>query len=194
MREQRILRAAIELLALTDYGGMTIEAVASRAGVNKTTIYRKWQSKAELVRAGLNSVLEMVRFGPTSGDLRADLLRIGHQIRTFVVSFEGRSLMRLRILEHPEPELAEIAAELQEKQRKAVVTMMEAAIARKDLARDVDILLLLDMYWGALYARLVMRNEEVDDATLGRMVDILMIAAGPARHLPRATAKSLRRR
>ena len=193
LREEHILRAAIEVLALTDYGGMTIDAVAARAGVNKTTIYRKWQTKAELVRAGLTSLSERVRFGISSGDLRSDLLRVGHQIRAFVVSIEGRSLMRLRILEHPEPELAEIAADLQERQRREVLAMMEAAVARKELGRDVDILLLLDMYWGALYARLVMRNEEVDDATLARMVDVLMIAAGPARRLPRSTARTPRR-
>lgn len=176
-REQRILHAAIAELAASDYGGMTFESVALRAGVNKTTVYRKWETKAELIRAALSSVFEMFRIGPSAGDLRSDLRRIGERIVAFTKTSEGKVLMRLRLLEHPEPELAAIAKRLVQDQQSEVGQLVEAAIARGEIASDVDVMLLLDMLWGALYARMVMRNERVDAALIERCIDVLMFAA-----------------
>jgi AcrR family transcriptional regulator len=184
-REQHILRAAIQELALSDYGGMSIEGVARRAGVNKTTVYRKWETKADLLRAALTSVFASFPVGPTLGDLRSDMLRLGRQFRVFTQSVEGKSLMRLRLLQHPEPELAEIANQLNLLQLNDVRVLMDAAVARGEISRDVDILLLLDMLWGVLYARLEMKNEPVSDALLEQIVDMLMAAV---RRQPRPSA------
>jgi AcrR family transcriptional regulator len=177
VREQQILRAAIQELALSDYGGMSIEGVARRAGVNKTTVYRKWETKVDLLRAALGSVFDSFPVGPTLGDLRSDMLRLGKQFRVFTQSVEGKSLMRLRLLQHPEPELAEIAKQLNARQSKEVRVLVEAAIARGEVSRDIDLVLLLDMLWGVLYARLEMKNEPVSDAMLEEVVDILMNGA-----------------
>ena len=177
VREQQILRAAIQELALSDYGGMSIEGVARRAGVNKTTVYRKWETKVDLLRAALGSVFDSFPVGPTLGDLRSDMLRLGKQFRVFTQSVEGKSLMRLRLLQHPEPELAEIAKQLNARQSKEVRVLVEAAVARGEVSRDIDLVLLLDMLWGVLYARLEMKNEPVSDAMLEEVVDILMNGA-----------------
>jgi len=70
--EARILQAAIDLLLDGGYAALSIEAIARRAGVGKTTIYRRWRSKAELVyEATFTQVDE--RCMPDSGDLMADL-------------------------------------------------------------------------------------------------------------------------
>jgi AcrR family transcriptional regulator len=191
IRERKILRAAIEELALSDYGGMTVEGVAARAGVNKTTVYRKWETKAELMRAALVSVVEMCKVGPTAGDLRSDLMRIARTSLVFAHSFEGQCLTRLRLLQHPEPELAKIAKDLNAKQLTELGALFKAASKRGELAPGVDVMLLVDMLWGAIYARLVMKNEAVDDALLERIVDMLMKAAGAPRvAAPRSKAKN----
>jgi AcrR family transcriptional regulator len=188
LRERTILLAALEELALSDYGGLTMEGVAARAGVNKTTVYRKWETKAELIRAALVAAFEVLRIGPTEGDLRTDLLRIAHKVLDFTRSSLGQSLMRLHLLQHPEPELAEIAKDLNAKQLAELGGLVEGALARRELSPDADIVLLLEMLWGALHVRVVMKNEPVDDALLHRIVDIVMKAAGPPpqRGKPRA--------
>jgi AcrR family transcriptional regulator len=177
MRERKILRAAIEELAFSDYGGMTIEGVAARAGVNKTTVYRKWETKAELMRAALSSVIEMYRPPPASGDLRSNLLQMARTFCEFMRSFEGQSLMRLRLLQHPEPELAKIAYELHTRQLDELRALFDVAVARGELSRAVDPLLMLDMLCGAIHMRLVMTNEPVDDALLQRCVELLLAGA-----------------
>lgn len=183
-REQKILSCAIEELALSDYGGLTIDAVAARAGVNKTTVYRKWPTKAELIRAALESVIEMIQVGPSAGDLRTDLLRIARACLRFVRSNQGQSIMRLRLLQHPEPELAKLAKALTEKQLAASRALFAAAAERGEIARDVDEVLLLDMLWGAIHARVVMRSESVDDRTLQRLADLLLNAVRPGPRVP----------
>jgi AcrR family transcriptional regulator len=193
-RERIILRAAIEELASSDYGGMTIEGVAARAGVNKTTVYRKWDTKAALIRAALDSVLQTFRVGPTAGDLRSDLLRIAHNVLHFTRSLEGQSLLRLRLLQHPEPALAKIAKDLNERQLNELAALISAAVERGEISPDVDGILLLDMLWGAVHTRVIIKNERVDDSLLTRIVDLLLRAAGAPSPRKAKRAKAPRKR
>jgi AcrR family transcriptional regulator len=180
-RESNILRAVIEELARSDYGGLAFERVAARAGVNKTTVYRHWETKAELVRAALSLVVQSVIPEVSAGTLRQDLMRIGRRMVDFSSSFEGQCLIRLRLLQHPEPELASIAKDLHAKHLGQLAALAEAATRRGELARTVDVKLLLDMLGGALHVRLVMKNEPVDDVLIARMVDVLLQGAGASR-------------
>lgn len=193
-REKRILRAAIQELAFADYGGMSIEAVAQRAGVNKTTVYRKWATKADLIRAALDSVFEVFQFGPSTGSLRSDLIRIGNRIRMFLQTVEAKSLLRLRLLQHPVPELASIAKELTTRQDEEFEELIEAALARGEITRETNMPLLADMLWGTLFTRLELSNEPVSDELLETIVDILMDAAQrPARRKPQPAPRATQR-
>lgn len=195
LREQVILRATIEELARSDYGGLTFERVAARANVNKTTVYRRWETKADLVRAALTSVAQSLRIGETTGTLRGDLMRIGRTIRGFMESFEGQCLMRVRLLEHPEPELASMAKELHARSHGDIASLGAAAVQRGELAADGDMSLLVEMLSGALQSRLMMRNESADDVVIARLVDVLLNGAPkPKRKAQRVVAERKGRR
>jgi AcrR family transcriptional regulator len=180
LREARILRAVIEELARSDYGGLSFERVAARAGVNKTTVYRHWETKADLVRAALTLVVQSVLPEVSAGTLRADLIHVGRRMVDFSTSFEGQALIRLRLMQHPEPELASIAKDLHEKHLAHLTALAEAATKRGELAPGVDVKLMLDMLGGALHVRLVMKNEPVDDVLIARIVDMLLRGVGGA--------------
>jgi AcrR family transcriptional regulator len=192
LREADILRATLEELASSDYGGLTIEQVAARAGVNKTTVYRHWPTKVDLVRAALASVAETHSLGPSSGSLRTDLLRIGRNMIDFVRSFEGQCLMRLRLLDRPEPELAGIAESLQAGHDQKLKAFIDSAIARGELRPDVDGPLLLDMLGGALYVRFFLKRDRADDVLIARFVDTLLEGVRAVRPLVRAGRKARR--
>lgn len=189
LRERAILRAAIEELARSDYGGLTFERVAARAGVNKTTVYRRWETKADLVRAALTSVAQALRPGPTTGSLRGDLMRIGRMTREFSASFEGQCLMRVRLLQHPEPELAGMAKELHARSLGDIAALGRAAVERGEVAAESDMRLLVEMLSGAIHTRLLMKDEVADDVAIARFVDVLLQGArGLARKSQRKAA------
>ena len=81
-RERAILSAVISLLGETGYEAMTMDAVAARAHASKTTIYRRWPGKAELVRAAVDAHITSRVLGTPergtrdSGSLRGDLSTI----------------------------------------------------------------------------------------------------------------------
>lgn len=176
-RERTILRATIEELARADYGGLTFEHVAARAGVNKTTVYRRWPTKVELVRAALMSVAQTYRVASTTGSLRGDLMQFGRATREFLGSFEGQCLLRVRLLHHPEPALAAMATELHARNVGDIDALGRAAVERGEIRSAADFGLLLEMLAGALHTRLIMKDEAVDDVAIARFVDVLLAGA-----------------
>jgi AcrR family transcriptional regulator len=80
-----ILDAAIALFVEEGYEGMSIEGVAARAGVGKTTIYRRWTSKEDLVIDAINQLIFDVE-PPDTGSVRQDLVEMLVIIQTLMTS------------------------------------------------------------------------------------------------------------
>jgi AcrR family transcriptional regulator len=94
-RERAILAAVISLLGEAGYEAMTMDAVAARAHASKTTIYRRWPGKAELVRAAVDAhIAGRVPGTQDTGSLRGDLLAMmralsGHLTPDFMAMMSG---------------------------------------------------------------------------------------------------------
>src|SRR5206468_6846 len=73
---EAILAATRELLAECNVHQLTVEKVAARSGVAKTTIYRRWRSKDELALAVLLDMVEQIVEVPDLGDIRAELIAL----------------------------------------------------------------------------------------------------------------------
>ena len=95
VREQAILAAVIELLGEAGYEAMTMDAVAARAHASKTTIYRRWRGKPELVKAAVDGyVAGRVSSWADTGSLRGDLMTVmlamrGHLTDEFLAMMSG---------------------------------------------------------------------------------------------------------
>jgi AcrR family transcriptional regulator len=94
-REQAILMAVVELLGETGYEAMTMDAVAARAHASKTTIYRRWRGKPELVKAAVDGyVAGRLPSSADTGSLRGDLMAVmramrGHLTDEFLAMMAG---------------------------------------------------------------------------------------------------------
>src|SRR2546423_7838557 len=88
-REKAILDATRELLAEVGVRGLTMEGVAARAGVAKTTIYRRWRSRNELALAVVLEMVAKVTAVPDLSDTRAELVKFVNG----AVEILGKSLM-----------------------------------------------------------------------------------------------------
>ncbi len=179
-RERAIFRATLEELASADYGALSIDSVAKRAGVNKTTIYRRWPTKAELVSGALNALTDEIVCAPSAGSLRADLLEIGRRMRDVAMSLEGQGLARLGVLRAPDPDLADVAEHLRVRRERKLEQLLATALERNELAKGADLPLLLDMLGGLLHVRFFVKGDGVDDLVLVRAVDILLHGAQTA--------------
>jgi AcrR family transcriptional regulator len=88
--DEAILSAALDLLIEDGFARLSIEGVASRAGVGKATVYRRWESKTALVVEAINDRLVSSIDFPDSGDFRADLEAVLTQVLDRLRGLEGQ--------------------------------------------------------------------------------------------------------
>jgi AcrR family transcriptional regulator len=157
-----------------------IEGVAGRAGVGKATVYRWWPSKAALVIEALGAGLVMPVLAET-GDLRRDLLSaIRDVVHTFARSPEGAVIPALAADLMSDPEMAErFRDQIIRPRRSAVVQILRRAADRGELPADVDTELLLDVYAGAVFYRVLVTGEPVTDLLADQLVTLLLDGKTP---------------
>ena len=150
--DRRILDATFRQLVAVGYGGLSIESVAAEAGVAKTTIYRRYPTKAELVVGALQFE---VPFAPPPPDLdsRTALeLFIRQAIAMLVDSGAIRILGSLLVEETREPGLLVIFRERLIGPRRGMVEMMlRRGIERGEIRPDINPLTVTEMVAGAIF-------------------------------------------
>jgi AcrR family transcriptional regulator len=177
-----VLDATIEQLVAVGYGTLRVEDVAARAGVNKTTIYRRWPTKPELVTAALRSITFERLVMPDTGSLRGDILGVGRHMAAVMGSKEGRAFRRILFAEERNPEFQVISHLMRDSMETCPQPVVDAARARGELAPGMDLMLLFSTLAGAIHHRLFMESREVDEDYLHRLVDLLLLGMlSPAR-------------
>ncbi|WP_406010886.1 TetR/AcrR family transcriptional regulator [Streptomyces sp. NBC_00637] len=160
-----VLDAAGGLLLDRGMATFTIEAVAERAGVSKTTIYKWWPSKGALALDGYFHVVESALAFPDGDDLEADLTAQLHAfVRTVTETPAGRVIAELIGQAQTDPELsAALLERYSGPRRELAVRRMRRAQTEGQLRGDVDPEVLVDQLWGACYHRLLMPNLPVTE-------------------------------
>ena len=105
-----VIRATFEELAEVGYAALSIDDVARRAGVNKTTVYRRWPTKEDLVTTALLALPEEYFVMPNTGTIRGDLTEIAARVARIFLAVEGRAMMRILFFEGRLTQLAHIEA------------------------------------------------------------------------------------
>ncbi|MEV0427358.1 TetR/AcrR family transcriptional regulator [Micromonospora sp. NPDC049836] len=170
--------AVLEELAAVGYGRLSIEAVARRAGVSKTAIYRRWRSKLELVLEIVSTVAVQRLPLPDTGALRSDL--------------ELLFMIMHRALRHPlaaqiipdllaeaarNPQIAQTLEEaLRVNQRDLGRQLIDRAVRRGELGSDVDLDLAVDLIVGPLYWRLAVSRTPLALQDLPRLAAVVATA------------------
>jgi AcrR family transcriptional regulator len=171
-----VLRATLEELGRVGYGRLRIDAVAARSGVNKTTIYRRWPEKAQLVCAALKTVGGPPG-DPDTGSVRADLIESFRSSMRGWTTDRGRGLLRVLAVERADDAVDRIARALRGRHETARRAMLARAVARGELPASADVDLLLDVLAGAVLTRVRNHRGPLDPAWLARVVDFTLAAA-----------------
>jgi AcrR family transcriptional regulator len=179
--ELAILQATRELLVEAGVPGLTIEKVAARAGVAKTTIYRRWRDKDELALAVVLDMVEQVVMLPELGDTRAELLAfVNAAVEVLGSTLMGRVMQGLVSDLATDPELAQAFRERVVTVRDAEVErLVERGIARGDLHPDTDPETAHELLIGPVYYRLLLTGQPLDRAFAKRNVEAVLRAFAP---------------
>ena len=173
---QAILSATLTLLDEIGYRALTIEAVAARAGVGKTTIYRRWPSKLELV---VEAVAEMRPPLPTedTGSIQGDFLAFQRgQISRVAAGPMPRIAPRLLAESVNDRELHEaVQRELIDPIRKAIGEVLQRGVDRGELRADLDLELATDVIHGTVVYRILRSQGDLLAAVapVPRVLDLL---------------------
>lgn len=173
----RVMSATAHELGRVGYAAFRIEDVAARSGVNKTTIYRRWPTKPELIAAAIDKLFDAFAqrvdatfdTGTLRGDLRASLL--------LAVDPSPAKLGMLRVvLERSAPEIEAITRRARDRLQHMRHAIVKRAIARGELPASVDAHLIVDLV-SAPVQKAVLFHERLDAKYIERVIDLVLAGA-----------------
>lgn len=175
-----ILAAARELLAEQGWPGLTVEAVAARAGVAKTTVYRRWSSRADLAIGAVAETMAAGELPPAAS--ATDDVRQALRTHADVLSAPEAHAAYLAVVaaSASDAELHErFAAQVLDRGRRLIIDGVARAEARGEVRPGIDVDLLHDLLAGALVHRVLIRGQVADDAFVDALVELLQTGTAP---------------
>lgn len=172
-----VLVAALRELGSRGFAALRIDDVAAAAGVNKTTIYRRWPTKAELVMAALQAAPPSEPVCDETGDLRADLITLLGAKARLLATPAGRKIA-LAMMSMDD----EMAARMRERRYSLPSELLRRAIERGDLPAATDPELVSELLYAPVLNRALVLNERVDATFVAAVVDHVL--AGYPRSKP----------
>jgi AcrR family transcriptional regulator len=174
-----ILEAVLDELVEVGYGSLTIESVAARAGVGKSTIYRHWPGKLALVEDAFRTLKATVVV-PERGTVRERVVALLEQVAVLVQGSQYSACMPALIeAAERDPQVRDFHCRMSAEGRGILVDLLQQAVDRGELAPETNVDVLADALVGSILMPRLMLHEPVDPAIVPSLVDQLMPA--PAR-------------
>jgi AcrR family transcriptional regulator len=171
-RKQCILDAVIAALEDYEYGKLTIEEIAARAGVGKSTIYRWWKHKSDLVFEAFKqetaSVFELDYAQSLEFNLKQQLLKLSHALNRPI----GRALLVV-LSEHREAAGAFFSQYLLPR-REATRKLIQLAIQSGEIRADYPFELMLDTLYAPIHYQMVFFNHQPDEAYIQALLNMVL--------------------
>ncbi|MBI2708624.1 MAG: TetR/AcrR family transcriptional regulator [Actinobacteria bacterium] len=175
-----ITRAVVDVFAERGYAGLTVEAVAERAGVARTTVYRRFPAKSDLLFHAVEACKPAPVAAVDTGSTVGDLVAIAAAMRDGMRSPDmGRVVPAVLAATARHPELAKDFRRWMKGNRRVLPAVIERGIERGELAPGTDVQLMADMVGGALFFRIFVAGGDVSDSTLAELAK--RVVAGFAR-------------
>jgi AcrR family transcriptional regulator len=184
--DRAILAATRAALVELGWGGLTLGDVAARAGVAKTTLYRRWAGKNELVVDALAALFEEQLDLPDRGSLQADIGGVVLRFAELLNRPETRTALMAVVAEagHDEPLRLRIREAIVDRQKHLVLVGRERAQGRGEMPPDDGAVgparddLIFDVVAGAVVHRVMVSSEPVDAQWADRLARLLVVGLG----------------
>ena len=174
-----MLEHATALVLEVGVSGFTIDELAKRSKVAKTTIYRHFPSRTELLVAALDGQIP-VPDTPDTGTFRGDLVEF---LTSLIPIFEDESIrmvsLDLLALSVREPEITAHIQALASGRSTPLDTMIERGQRRGEVRTDLDALTLLELIEGPMFMRSIMRPDQIAEFDVASHVDGVVRVVSP---------------
>jgi AcrR family transcriptional regulator len=189
---EAVLSAVLHELNVNGYAGLSVEAVASRAGVNKTTVYRRWPTLDDLLVDALTTWSHdaipayplmkrsnsLTADSPGTDSIETDLLTLGRTIADQLNDGLGRQIAAAVLTAGlRSPHLRDATRRYFDHQAARATPLVTRAIDRGELPANTDTNALLTTFRAPLFYRMVTTGDPIDDALIAQTTRITLAAA-----------------
>ena len=172
-----VLQAAVAVLAEQGWPNFSVGAVAERAGVHETSIYRRWRTKEALINDAIVARTAGQLPVPDLGSVRADLVELLGAALGFLRSPIGGALVRMAVALPPSLEATNFKRAFWSNRFPAILMVIERGVERGELDPNVDRQLLMEMFIGLFHVRVFLMDNPHDDGLAERVVDLALRGA-----------------
>lgn len=166
-----VLQAAFAVIGELGFGGATIDAIAQRSGVARSTIYRHWPDRADLLIESMAHMVGSVE-SVTTGDIRSDLVALAMQVGNVLGSEPMGSVMASVVLESRRDEdLDQLRAKFVQHRKAEGNALVAAAIDRGELPSATDPLEVAEELAARVFFQALVLRETLDVAWAEELVD-----------------------
>jgi AcrR family transcriptional regulator len=170
----RVLQLALEELAAVGFHRLSLPDLAARAGLHKTSVDRRWPTKAALVGAALSRAMGHDDPLPDTGALASDVLAFTLGAVAWAETPAGRAVTRTLLADADDPEVRALVASLRGPPSAGPRALFQRAIDRGELRADADIDLALTVLAGAISHRQLVEAAPVDATFAQRLVALVV--------------------
>jgi AcrR family transcriptional regulator len=176
--EERILDVTLQLL--TEQGYLfTVDDVARRAGVHKTTVYRRWDTKPQLVAAAIDRLAANTIEIRTTGDAAADLRSLAVQVARALRSTAGRNALRATFAAAASDDaLTTVVRDFFARRYAEAIPLIRSGVRAGTIRGDVDPVLLWQAMVNPMHLNAIC-GVDTDDDSARALVDLVLAGARP---------------
>jgi AcrR family transcriptional regulator len=173
-----VLAATLTELTENGYAALTVDNVARRSGVHKTTIYRRWKDRESLVADAVTDLATTKVPFPDTGDIDTDLRVLARSFVRFLNSPAGKAVAAATLSDAGRiPEIADAKRRFFEDRFQRARPVISGAIARGELPAATDPAELVRTLVAPIYLRLLVTAEPIDATTADNAAKVALAAA-----------------
>jgi AcrR family transcriptional regulator len=165
-------------LSACDYADVSIESIAARAGVHKTTVYRRWGSKPELISQVLAGAAVSRIPVPDTGSVDEDLRALARAVQAILSAPQGAAITRALVVGGlTSPEIAGVMSQFWAGRLAAISVIVDRAVERRELPAGTDPALLMHAVAAPLYYELLVTQVPITERDADRGAASALAAA-----------------
>lgn len=175
---EAVFASTIGELMARPYRDISVESIASRAGVHKTTVYRRWGSKAELIAQALSSAAAAAIEIPDTGRVESDLRALSRSVGAVLADPNSAAITRALVAGAAEsPEISALMDRFWATRLGAISAIVDRAVGRGEIPPGTDAAELMHALAAPLYYRLLVTREPVTEQDSDRAAAATLTAA-----------------